>query len=345
MEKTADKQLRCIYCMEVLDVSCFNEEHVLHDSMFPFRPTLSIDPTKNVCCVCQECNQYFGDDMDRVLGRDSFEAILRFHYGLKSKAKLHELGATRVTLRIPAGYRDSGAKIRLRFVDGEQRGQYMAQLRVYNRRKQENEYLTADEFSRLKSSDYDLGKLAIIGDETKWRIQLVEKLSEILSGLGRKFELGEIREEEPETLNKIEISALFDITLKRVIAKIAFNYLSLALESISTTLIYGDDFNQIRNFIRYGQVPNFEAVTFSNRQLLVPSVVTDGHLVEVADGTRFGRQMYIAHVALFNEIGWQVVLADNYGGPHYSLASAHLWDFQNKRLTRLAEAKTYLSLT
>src|SRR5205823_6819709 len=51
--------------------------------------------------VCAECNQYFGDHIDRLLARDSAEAVLRLHYGIKDASGLSRMFNERVRVRMP----------------------------------------------------------------------------------------------------------------------------------------------------------------------------------------------------------------------------------------------------
>ena len=67
----------CIYCKTDKPQRLFNKEHVLPRCLGTFldAPTLK--------CVCKACNQAFGDQLEIALGRDSFEALLRFQHRLK----------------------------------------------------------------------------------------------------------------------------------------------------------------------------------------------------------------------------------------------------------------------
>jgi HNH endonuclease len=81
----------CIYCRRA-DVP-FNREHVFPEAFGMFS-------TNNLVlrCVCQGCNTYFGNSIDRTLSRDSFEAVARIDEGLKTPETWQGEG-TRSTLR------------------------------------------------------------------------------------------------------------------------------------------------------------------------------------------------------------------------------------------------------
>ena len=91
----------CIYCR--FTTNPFNREHALNEAFGNFKTDAQSDFFLRDI-VCQPCNQYFGNTIDLVLGRDSTEAVLRYKFGLKSPAKAHELRYKNVGLR----FREAG---------------------------------------------------------------------------------------------------------------------------------------------------------------------------------------------------------------------------------------------
>ena len=86
----------CIYCLQAKSAAAFRDrEHVMPHCFGSFRQNLILRKV-----VCDECNHYFGDDIELIMGRDSIEGILRYRYGIKpNKApKSHE----RLKFRIEA---------------------------------------------------------------------------------------------------------------------------------------------------------------------------------------------------------------------------------------------------
>jgi hypothetical protein len=55
-------------------------------------------------CVCDECNQYFADNLELPLGRDSREALFRIDLGLKPAAAAAQL----LNRRVKTSLRDPG---------------------------------------------------------------------------------------------------------------------------------------------------------------------------------------------------------------------------------------------
>ena len=69
--------MKCIYCLEDKPIQSFTKvEHVLPQSFGSFQNNFTLHGA-----VCDECNQYFGDNLEIDLGRDTFEGISRHEYG------------------------------------------------------------------------------------------------------------------------------------------------------------------------------------------------------------------------------------------------------------------------
>lgn len=66
----------CIYCRRVA-LEPFPAEHVIPRSLGLFRNGLTLH------CVCGDCNQFFGDQLELHFGRETGESIVRFQYGLR----------------------------------------------------------------------------------------------------------------------------------------------------------------------------------------------------------------------------------------------------------------------
>src|SRR5215813_4451267 len=100
--------MKCIYCLEdKQSKDDFNKEHVLQESFGKFKGALTLTGE-----VCKVCNQYFGDGIDRILSRDSFEAFLRLRYGIKSSKEYSDILYNRLTITIPKGQDEwTGVKV------------------------------------------------------------------------------------------------------------------------------------------------------------------------------------------------------------------------------------------
>lgn len=73
--------MKCIYCLEDKSGSFFQHtDHVIPQAFGRFQNNLTLNEV-----VCDECNQYFGDNIELYLGRDSLEGIARYNYGIRSE--------------------------------------------------------------------------------------------------------------------------------------------------------------------------------------------------------------------------------------------------------------------
>lgn len=82
----------CIYCRAT--GAPFSRDHVIPEAFGKFENNFVLT------CVCSECNQFFGDELELVLGRNSREAILRLHHGVKAPAGAAQLKYENAELRL-----------------------------------------------------------------------------------------------------------------------------------------------------------------------------------------------------------------------------------------------------
>lgn len=80
--------LKCIYCFEEKPKVLFSKtEHIIPQSFGMFESNFTLNGI-----VCDECNQYFGDNLEIGLARDTYEGISRFDFGLKKEKDFKTLG-------------------------------------------------------------------------------------------------------------------------------------------------------------------------------------------------------------------------------------------------------------
>src|SRR5438105_15769881 len=65
----------CIYCGSIRPAT--KREHVMSRALGTFEQNWTLD------CVCDECNQYFADNLELPLGRDSREAVFSIDLGIR----------------------------------------------------------------------------------------------------------------------------------------------------------------------------------------------------------------------------------------------------------------------
>jgi len=90
--------MQCVYCREEKPESSFKKrEHVIPQCFGKFAP----DNLTLRGCVCDDCNQFFGNEIELFLGRDTFESIERLRHGMKPKEPLRD--RRRVKSKVRAG--------------------------------------------------------------------------------------------------------------------------------------------------------------------------------------------------------------------------------------------------
>ena len=72
-------ELKCIFCLEGDPAEGFNTEHVIPRAFGTFENNLTLTDM-----VCRSCNQFFGDNLELIFARDSFEAYDRILHGLNT---------------------------------------------------------------------------------------------------------------------------------------------------------------------------------------------------------------------------------------------------------------------
>ncbi len=71
--------ITCVYCLENKPISFFKKaEHVLPQSFGLFKNNFTLRKI-----VCDQRNEYFGNNLEIVLARDTYEGGLRFETNIK----------------------------------------------------------------------------------------------------------------------------------------------------------------------------------------------------------------------------------------------------------------------
>lgn len=92
--------MKCVYCVEDKPSPSFTKiEHVMPQSFGLFANNFTL---ANI--VCDDCNQYFGDNLEVVMARDTVEGTYRFEFELKSPKEFKSLGkGSRMIIKIAEG--------------------------------------------------------------------------------------------------------------------------------------------------------------------------------------------------------------------------------------------------
>jgi hypothetical protein len=220
--------------------------------------------------------------LELQLARESAESIVRFQYGLRSDTAATR--RSRVTARINVPGPIFGAKVVLG-PNAARNGTditYLPQVAIQSKGSEEwNWYLEEGLNPEI------LQKLGP-GAGVKYLFTSQAELGRLRSRL-QGFGLPAtkvIRHDriEPQTQLKARVTCQFHSNLARCVAKIAFNYLAYVLEE-DTGILLRQDFDAIRNFVRYEQNLGRGFIYFSGAPRFDPEErkgsLVDGHILVV----------------------------------------------------------------
>lgn len=328
----------CVYCRQTDPSHGFNREHVVPYAFAKgFGGALVLTGT-----VCTDCNQYFGDTFDRLLGRDSIEALLRLDHGLKDPSELAGMFEERVHVRLPMdGSEWGGTHLRLVAPPPGARGPFVdvvPQVGFERRDGQGWEYFTEDDLRDradelrefvarecgprrkvLYDSEDGKARLRALVAEKGFRIREIEDTAGF-----PPFASGNIR---------AEVQYRMDQIIARAAAKIGFNYL---VHSAGTAFALDEEFDPVRGFVRYdmGIPPTFvrpqATPMLEDRRGGAPPRC---HVLTVFwDGRR---RDVLARLTLFNNHSYLVRLCQYYRGVWREIISGHTYDLDTREVRGL----------
>jgi len=328
--------MKCIYCLKDKSETEFSRrEHVMPQCYGAFTP----DNLILYHIVCDECNQYFGNNIELYLGRDTVEGVQRYRHGIKpGKDPKHK----RLKFRIAEGeLKGIIVKPKYSGIPNENDIEPVLQAGFFKKDIQRYVYFEPDDIpstKELKDQGYEIKhrKIDFIAENDEDMAHLLSVLKE--KGMEIKLEA---EKEWPEYVKKrnqtlVEGVIRIDRTIYRGIAKIAFNYLAY-VEGKNFVLI--EDFSGIRNFIRYGEGNsndyfgvNEPPILYYDRLLKRYNIrVTNGHLVII----EWHGANLISKVSIFNMTTYLVKLCRNFKGVWRQIKGGHHFDVETKEVNKL----------
>jgi hypothetical protein len=322
-------RIECIYCRENKPASAYTKvDHVLPQSFGKFENNLTL-----IRLVCDACNQFFGDNVELALARDTLEGQSRVDFGVKRAEEF-----------ISPGRR---SRIRIKIAEGEFKGAYA--FRDYS---EANDGITLQPvpqvgFRQREAAGYkyflldelpDARSLEALGFDLRQPKSIravgigVEELSKRLAEKGISFKHGgEVLEKSPTLFS--EVQGTIDDTICRGAAKIAFNYLA---RWECGEFVRQASFDQIRNFVRHGLQAPYPLVRISQQPVLADEGARRrrvGHLVTIAwaaDGVSI-----VAQVSLLNLFTYSICLARNYEGERREITQGHFFNVADGAILEL----------
>jgi hypothetical protein len=319
----------CVYCHT--EARRFPAEHVIPVSFGRFRKNLTLRS------VCGDCNQYFSKELEVHFTRDSPEGIARFNHGLRGSSA----GRNKTDRFSAICTEDAAFGARLALVPAADRRNvkydFPPQVGFFCEGSTPCHWLTEDELTAEKLreiSGYTHTKFLVRNAEEEQRLR--ERLEHLGCGFGPVIEESAA---EPGALKKARITATFDSTTRRCIAKIAFNYFVWAVGATEFPL--RADFDELRRYIRWGledstQEPPF--VRQTNETLVDPSEpgqgrLDNGHIVAITWNQSLTG--LVAHVTLFRKHNYKVLLCPKYSGVWFDFKRAHHFDLRTREAHEL----------
>ncbi|MBN2593319.1 MAG: hypothetical protein JXA81_07415 [Sedimentisphaerales bacterium] len=320
----------CIYCLENKSESFFQHtEHVIPKAFGTFEQNLTLNRT-----VCDDCNQYFGDNIELYLGRDSLEGISRYHYGIRSsKEPLYK----RVKMKLGIQGELEGVHVILKDTDASSDPEVEAinQVGFFHPDKQKYTYFAEDEIpdrQNLENQGYQLNnqKIVFYGD--------LELLVEILKEKGINIKIEKVFKEiqnKPKALVPVFVHARIDRTIYRGIAKILFNYFAY---NVDRYFVLKDCFNGLRKFIRYDQGEgdryfNIKVGAFYGIDFILQKRKIPGHVVLI--NWENNNSDLVGKLALYNaQIGltYLISLCRNFRGIWIPIQHGHKFNPDNRKI-------------
>ena len=310
---------QCIYC-PTTSQKRFRREHVMPESFGKFRSNLTI------FCVCDTCNSFFGDTIERTLSRDTIFGLLRIQHGLKPVNKVHQIGR-KITTTVTGDKTLEGVPLRFEDLDGRLSAMHENVVGFEHPDGHVDWHRYEDLTQEIASRYRPFYRTRILaGDDD------LPAIMERLKAIGVPMERPETFELPAGDVGTVSTGYFGDDEL-RVIAKIAFNYAAYVLP---TALLLGSEFNTVRRWIRYGELPGRVVVAPSDGPRMRPGSELRGgthrHLLTISWADS---QTLVVHIRMFNRIGFAVELCSRFEGVWFPVASGHHFDLRTRSVAKL----------
>jgi hypothetical protein len=324
--------MKCIYCLEDKPELSFKKtEHVLSQSFGRFRNNFTLNKT-----VCDTCNQYFGDNLEIHLARETIEGMKRFEHNLK-KAKLYKSPGKK-------------SKLTIKVVEGPFRGAHAFREYSNIEKRIVLKPLPQVGFKKSDIDEYDYFHLEDI-PEKEYLLETYDlKPKKSIVVLGCAFEDAQkyLAEKKiifhndgsgyPLTYDSdmgCEVTWAIGQVIYRGIAKIAFNYFTYWAGSKTAM---NESFNPIREYIRYGRKTAYPVVIIIEKAILGDEPIVGkrrlGHLLTI-DWSKNKRSI-VAQVSLFNFMTYSVIIAKDFQDKTFSLRKGNFFNVANQEIMELS---------
>lgn len=325
--------MKCIYCLEDKSKDHFTKaEHVIPQAFGLFEDNFTLNEK-----VCDECNQYFGDNLEIDLGRDTIEGVSRYELGIKPAKEFKSLGRR--------------SRLKFVIVDGPVKGafsylEYSEELNVVslkplpqvgfiNRHTKEYKYFLLDEIPSKQDLDgqeldyrKDIRAFGADSDE----IQDILLKAEIPLKFDESLEFEFSDGDSGRWLTEVESS--IDQTISRAIAKISFNYMAY---QHGVEFVLQKEFDPIRLYIRRGEQAERKFVSVRDDNILKGEDKENSRLLHVVTlSWAFDGKAIVSQVSLFNRFhSYTVQLTNHYQSKKHDIRKGHCFSLSDKNIYEL----------
>ncbi|MBA7596744.1 hypothetical protein ES703_03731 [subsurface metagenome] len=332
-------EAKCIYCLMPKPIQEFSRrEHVLPESFGAFENNFVLTET-----VCNKCNQFFGDNLELNLGRDSIEGILRFQYDTKPAKEFKSLGKRSSTLmRVPDGP-FKGAFVYFEYStevdDIVIRPLPQIGFLEYKSKKPTwyliHEIPEKDELLNRTVALKKKGSIKILACDPKRAIFLLKEKDIDVKNFEKE---GQFDLERTSAGYPLRISSILDDIKLRAIAKIAFNYLAYWEKS---SFVLDRNFDVIRKFILKGERPTYEIINANSTPILIDERSSkerrNGHIITVNWAS--DNVSIIGQVSLFNFIKYQICLSREFSGEKRNIRRGNFFNLRDRKILEMGIKK------
>jgi hypothetical protein len=324
---------KCIYCLLELDRRSYTKtEHVLPQSFGTFEQNFTLRET-----VCDDCNQYFGDNLEIFLARDTYEGQLRFTHGMKNASDFKDLARS--------------SRVAIKYAEGEYAGRYVS--RRYSDEKDSIEVTPLPQVGFLLAEDRyeyflldNIPLLAVLkekgfsGDRPRSIHGLAvdpQALEQLLADRGIPFRVTDhdLPTDRPDSILCV-FEGTIDHVIRRAIAKISFNYLAYWQ---GAGLVHRPEFDMARRYIRYGELPDYPMMSIDEVAILrdepLEGLRVLGHIITTAWTAIHSA---LAEVSLFNWMTYRISLTKEFEGPRPEIKRGHIFDVTSRKIHDLGSA-------
>lgn len=325
----------CIYCRTIVDAVAFDRpEHVMPRAFGHFEANLTI------FCVCEACNQWFGNNLEVSFTRNSGEAILRLLFGVKPQSEATEIGGHRIDITAADGStRFAGAKSFFKeSADGKRLVAAFTPHVGFARSEGDDPilFLESDLTAEIVER-YEAHECFVIGETEEDYQRMTAKLR----GLGCKAESVLWWHPDPElplVLEPVNVDFRLDEIVFRTIGKIAFNYLAFVA---GAPFCLHADLDPFRRFARYGEGDWRTFIAVSQAPLLFDERATGirqtrGHMLAVHWPS--DTESPEASVKLFNDIHYHVRFAERLRIVWRELRFGHHFNITTRKIQQVTIA-------